>query len=295
MSQLTLVNRSQLFCAATALTAVGLLTVSPPAQAHPMFPLAPACSQYGFDGTFLLKQSNGYVVRFNATGPVASGEAAATGGGTGPLRGSVYGAGGITGDKLDFTIDWVGSSRGHYTGFVANDGFAHGDTNDVFSPDSAHWDSLVPLVCTTPAAPAPAPAPQPAPPDTQTAVARLGVSVNGPTTLPTGISGTYTVNLSNSGDVSAPVELFISFNGNLQQTDQVTPSGGLNCEVRNYAGGTTSVHCTAAQLQSKATANITVLGRGSAPGAAQLVVNINSSDPAAQFGQKSQQLNVSIS
>jgi hypothetical protein len=42
------------------------------------------------------------------------------------------------------------------------------------------------------------------------------------------------------------------------------------------------------------TANITVQGQGSAPGAAQLVVNINSSDPAAQFVQKSQQLNVTI-
>jgi hypothetical protein len=103
------------------------------------------------------------------------------------------------------------------------------------------------------------------------------------------MSGTYTVNLSNPGDVSAPVELFINFGGNLQQTGQVTPSGGFNCD------GTTSVHCTVGQLPSKATATITVQGRGSAPGAAQLGANINSSDPAAQFVQKSQQLNISIS
>src|SRR5216684_5454676 len=79
MSQSIIVNRSQLLAAATAITAVGFLTVSPPAQAHPMLPLGPACSQYGFPGDFSLKQSNGPVVRFNATGPVASGTATATG------------------------------------------------------------------------------------------------------------------------------------------------------------------------------------------------------------------------
>jgi hypothetical protein len=34
--------------------------------------------------------------------------------------------------------------------------------------------------------------------------------------LVAGLSGTYTVNLSNSGDVSAPVELYVSFGGRLQ-------------------------------------------------------------------------------
>jgi hypothetical protein len=82
------------------------------------------------------------------------------------------------------------------------------------------------------------------------------------------------VTVSNPGDASAPVELFISFNGKLQQTGQATPSDR--------------------QFQSKGTANITVQGQGSAPGAGQLVVNINSSDPGVQFVQKSQQLNVAI-
>jgi hypothetical protein len=118
----------------------------------------------------------------------------------------------------------------------------------------------------------------------------LGVAVNGPTTLPAGQSGTYTVNVSNPGDVSAPVELFISFNVPLQQTGQVTPSGGFNCDVLSSS----AVHCTVPQFQSKGTASIMVQGRGSAPGAGQLVVNINSSDPGAQFVQKSQQLNVTI-
>ena len=170
MSQLTNVNRSQLLAAATALTAIGFLTVSPPAQAHRMLPLAPACSQYGFNGSFSLKQSNGDTVSFNANGPAASGTAHATGGLNGPLQGPV--SGGIQGDKLDFKVAWGADSVGDYTGSVGDDGFAHGDTSDEWQPFGpvigstpppyvAHWDSTVPLVCTTPVAPAPAPAAAP--------------------------------------------------------------------------------------------------------------------------------------
>lgn len=82
--------------------------------------------------------------------------------------------------------------------------------------------------------------------------------------------------------------------GAVQQTGQVIPSGGFNCEVINIAGGTSAVRCNVQQLQSKATAQIVVQARGSAPGAGHLTVNINSSDPAAQFVQRSQKLNVSI-
>jgi hypothetical protein len=45
---------------------VGFLSVSPPAQAHPILP---PCSQWGFPGDFLLKQSNGDTVEFNAKRP----------------------------------------------------------------------------------------------------------------------------------------------------------------------------------------------------------------------------------
>jgi hypothetical protein len=303
MSHLTILNRSQLSAAATAIIAVGSLTVSPPAQAHPTLPLplAPACSQWGFPGKFSLKQSNGDTVRFNATGSSPRGVLAEATTPSGGQQGSATGD--ITGDKFFIDIDWdvVPISAGQYSGLVGNDGFVHGETYDAYSTDTrALWDSTVPLVCTTPAASAPgpasapAPAQQPAPPAAQTAGARLGVAVNGPTTLSASTSGTYNVTVSNPGDVSAPVELFISFNGNLRETGQPAPSGGFDCTVNNYAGGTSSVHCTVGQFGSKATANITVQGQGSAPGAAQLVVNINSSDPAAQFVQKSQQLNVTI-
>ncbi|MFY9918506.1 MAG: hypothetical protein WAL26_08930 [Mycobacterium sp.] len=238
-------------------------------------------------------------MRFEATGSDVDGfrSVAATGGINGPLQGN-YVRGGIKGNRVDFDIDWDSlgpdGAVGRYTGAVDNNGYAHGTTHDALSNGpSARWDSQVPLVCATPAAPPapapPAPAPEPAP-DAQTAVARLGVSVSGPKTLPAGQSGTYTVNIGNAGDASAPVELFISFNVPLQQTNQVAPSDGFNCEVLNSS----AVHCSIPQFLSKAQTSIVVQGRGSTPGTGQLVVNINSSDPGAQFIQKSQQLNVGI-
>lgn len=159
MSQITIVNRSQLLTAVTALTAAGLLTVSTPAQAHPILPLAPACSQWGFPGDFSLKQSNGDTVHFNATGPtVNSLSVGATGGINGPLDGGGV-VGGIKGNHVDFGITWsLGDpgpgSVGRYIGTVGNDGFAHGSTWDEKSPDPrnvARWLSLVPFVCITPA------------------------------------------------------------------------------------------------------------------------------------------------
>ncbi len=158
MSQLTILNKScQVFAAATAISAVGFLTVSPPAQAHPILP---PCSQWGFPGNFSLKQSNGDTVRFYATGPTVSGfvPATATGGINGPLQ-NVGVDGNIQGSHVDFAIDWGSESAnpsiGRYTGQVGYDGFAHGGTYDELSPGpAAHWDSLVPFVCITPAGPA---------------------------------------------------------------------------------------------------------------------------------------------
>ena len=61
---------------------------------------------------------------------------------------------------MDFEIGWsLGDpgpgSLGRYTGVVGYDGFAHGGTYDEKSDGpAAHWDSLVPFVCITPAGPA---------------------------------------------------------------------------------------------------------------------------------------------
>lgn len=295
MSQTTMSHRSQLFASATVIAAAGFLTVAAPAQAHPMLPLAPPCAQYVFNGDFPVQQANGWQVFFTSTGPTSvGGRAVEVSSSNEKIIGTV--SGGIQGRVVDFTIRWDNHPSQHYNGAVGDDGLVHnGNSIDQSNANTVAWHSTRPLDCSTPAAPPPpAPAQQPAPPNAQTAGARLAVSVNGPTTLAAGTSGTFNVNVSNPGDVGAPVELYVSYNGNLQQTGQVTTAGGFNCDVQNYPGGTSSVHCTVGQFGSKATATIVVQGRGSAPGAGGLDVNINSSDSGAQFVQKSQKLNVSI-
>jgi hypothetical protein len=212
----------------------------------------------------------------------------------GKYVGSVTSGGIYNGRNIDFTITFADSGvRGTYKGNVDDDGLVRNGVGDPTGEiPGAHWTSTRALECND--APQAPPSQQPAPPGAQTAAARLGVSVSGPTALRAGLSGTYQVNLSNPGDVSAPVELYASFGGQLQQTGPVTPPDGVACDVVNNAGGTTAVHCTTPQLQSKATASIVMQGRGAAPGAGHLTVTINSSDPAVQFVQKSQRLDVSI-
>ncbi len=290
MPHLTIVNRSQLFAAATAISAAGLLVTPAPAQALPMLPLAPVCSQYSFpNGDWPIQiQGGGQFVIATHHGANAAGKVLSNG----DYKGSVTSGGIYNGRDVDFTITFADGVMGRYRGTVSDDALVHGGVGDPTGEiPGPRWDSTRPLECND--APQ-APPQQPAPPDAQTAAARLGVVVNGPATLSTGLSASYTVSLSNSGDTGAPVELYVSFGGQLQQSGQVTAADGFSCDVINNAGGTTAVHCTAQQLPSKATTNIVVQGRGSASGPGHLTATINSSDPAAQVVQKSQQLNVSI-
>jgi hypothetical protein len=241
-----------------------------------MLPLAPLCKQYGFDGDFSLKQSNGAVVKFSTNGPFeAVGQAVATGtGGPGTMRGDIRG--GMNGySNVDFTIIWRGGlSVGHYTGAVADDGFVHGVSTDEVYGNSANWDSTVPLGCVQPAAPAPAPAPAPPVPPPAPATAVLGTLVNGPATLQAGLSGTYIITVSNSGGVKAPVELFIIFAGKLEQTGQITAGGGFDCALQPPAAGINAAVRCVQQLEPGAKYDIVVQGRGSAPGAGKLLAKI---------------------
>jgi hypothetical protein len=144
MSQLSIVNGSRLFAAATAISAVGFLTVPAPARADA------ACTQYQFMGVFDLV-ANGYSVHFlsrgrDATGPVDLYKQ----GPTMPLvmRGTV--SGGIQGRHLDFTIVWDGGAKGHYWGDVAavDDYVRGGQSIDEGGPgSSASWHSQNPLGC----------------------------------------------------------------------------------------------------------------------------------------------------
>jgi hypothetical protein len=158
MSHRTIVNRSRLFAAATAIGAVGLLAIPVPAWAGPMLPLplAPPCSQYVFVGDYVIKTEHGQVF-FSSTGPVAGGRAVEVNDdNVGKETGYISG-GGIQGRHLDFTIVWDNSGPSYFYGDVADDALVHGGYGSLQNYPNKRWDSTRPLGCSTPAAPPPGP------------------------------------------------------------------------------------------------------------------------------------------
>jgi hypothetical protein len=153
-------NRS-LFAAATAISAVGFLTVPAPAHAYPILPLAPACDNYGFNpgGNYGIRQDNGWAVDMRGNGPTATGDANAHGDSGATMHGSV--SGGVNGRSVDFTINWDSGPRGHYTGVVDDDGFATGTSTDLTNGNSTGWHATGRLVCLGTAAPDQVPLPRP--------------------------------------------------------------------------------------------------------------------------------------
>jgi hypothetical protein len=109
----TAMRTSQVFAAATAITAVGFLTVAAPAQAHPMLPLAPPCSQYVFNGGFSVREDAGprflgAQTFFSSTGPTTVGGRAVSVSDDNVHKWLGNVSGGIQGRKIDFTITWDG-------------------------------------------------------------------------------------------------------------------------------------------------------------------------------------------
>ena len=159
MSHLDIVNRSQLFAAATAISAAGLLVIPAPAWAGPMvpLPLAPPCTQYVFTGGFSLRTDDGWQTFFSATGPSTSGGRAVRVNDDNITKntGTVSG-GGINGRYVDFNIRYdLSIGIAHYTGTVGDDGMVHRGVV-IFQKDaySTYWDSINgPLGCSTPTAP----------------------------------------------------------------------------------------------------------------------------------------------
>jgi hypothetical protein len=64
--------------------------------------------------------------------------------------------------------------------------------------------------------------------------------------------------------------LFIVFAGKLEQFGQIDAGGGFDCTAADNR-----VRCTTQRFASNTPVDIVVQGRGSEPGAGQLVVNIN--------------------
>ena len=189
MSHATIMNKSQLFTAATALTAMGFLTVATPARAGPMFPLplAPPCNQYGFTGGYSLREDAGsrFVgaqTFFSSTGPTTVGGRSVTVSDDNVHKWLGNVSGGIQGRNIDFTITWDGGpdvAPSHYTGTVGDDGLVHRGVSS-FGGSPMGWDSINgPLACTDAA-----PKPAAGLPGEVTSLPGNGILSSGPTLAP---------------------------------------------------------------------------------------------------------------
>jgi hypothetical protein len=142
--------------AATAIGAVGYLTVPAVAQAYPMVPLAPACTQYAFPGDYFdFYTTKEYKVSVQSTGTTLGPRAVTffRFSGTNGVYGNASGR--ISGRSVNLNVNWPDGTPGQYVGTIDDNGIAHGYVLN----GGADWKSDTPLTCTatTPdAAPPPA-------------------------------------------------------------------------------------------------------------------------------------------
>ena len=173
--QAPILDRSRLIAAATAVAALGFLLVAPPALAAPG-----SCSQYAFDGDFVIQGANiGYVKVSAGNGPKLVGETFTISDDGRPVHGFVR-DGAIQGRNIDFTISWIEESDTVWTfsGTVADDGLVHRGL--MHGPGfMSLWDSTSPLACNDPDI-----ATKPLPGSVITSPAPATTKVPGPITAP---------------------------------------------------------------------------------------------------------------
>jgi hypothetical protein len=145
MSQKTKARKSTLLVAASATGAVvGFLTVPVPAQATPMFPLAPpGCNQFEFPGGVnILEVGTGWSVAFDATGKTLNARVTAKHPGETKL-GTI--TGGFTNvSHVDMTVNYDNGQSQRYIGdvdFNDNRKLAGQTASGVF------WRTQFPIMC----------------------------------------------------------------------------------------------------------------------------------------------------
>ncbi len=163
MSQRRTKQISRGAASATAISAIGLLTVPVPAHAIPAIPLAPQCTEFAFNGPTKIHTATGWELSFNSTGSEAHGDVVASlekNGEGNPASnfGTVVGL--IQGNTISLHVTW-NTRTGDYTGQIDPSGLASGDSVDTKLGNEAGtaWNLTEPLRCVSPAAPV-----EPAPP-----------------------------------------------------------------------------------------------------------------------------------
>jgi hypothetical protein len=106
------------------------------------------------------------------------------------------------------------------------------------------------------------------------------MAISGPTSLPAGLSGTYTVTIQNVGNAPGPLEAHIGFSGVIDQTDQIRAGNGLSCAIEDGTpfNANQVVHCTGATLQQMDHVTIVVQGRAQTAGEGRVWVQLNYND-----------------
>jgi hypothetical protein len=134
----TTTRKTLLAASATAISAIGLLVASSPAQAD-------SCNQWALPGNAKIRQDNGWNVNFPGVAQDAatdlSGRAFTVAQTGQSMSGNAFG--GINGSHLDVTINWDFGPTGRYLGDVAADGILRGTTGGV------GFTSEQPLKCMT--------------------------------------------------------------------------------------------------------------------------------------------------
>lgn len=248
-----------------------------------------ACQQWDVSGRWILAQDNDFLIdiTFQQDGVRLSGTAAAHRVGDGAPR-PVKLSGQVNGGAISFTIDWqYGGSIGQYDGSISEAGRLRGQTHDAGNPGDegsvAKWRGDTSAKCLDAVAATP---PRQDPvilnPDSvisQSSADLVVASIDGPTSLQAGLSGSFTVGISNQGNAAAVVELNILFAGKLDQTGQIVAGAGLACDIQ--PGGSAKVNailvCTGGQLGSGQSTTVLVQGRGSEPGSGALIASLNNS------------------
>ena len=133
----------QLAAAALA-SASGVMMGAAPAQAVPPVPLAPpaGCAQWGFPGVTTFTNAGGVAMRFNSTGPTASGPAEFNPNGifkNGTIAGGIDADGKVNVTFTDDDVDDPGSAA--FIGNVGPDG--------KVTSTNTNWTVLEPMVCVT--------------------------------------------------------------------------------------------------------------------------------------------------
>lgn len=120
-------------------------------------------------------------------------------------------------------------------------------------------------------------------------------TIDGPSSLTAGVSGTYELSVFNAGNQSGSFELFIIFPGAIDQTGQIV-APGFDCEVRHDEGINAAIRCTKPVFEPDTLAKLIFQGRGQAAGTGKIgaVINPHRSAVEGNYNNNNSTLTVTI-